>query len=83
MNIAEPACIPIHKVNKLESFRIHEHVIPTADLVNKPVKSVAIRNLRKRYNKVKKKLSLYTRSEISTNGAERFPVLLPALPTLI
>ena len=38
MNTAEPA-IPIHKVNKLESFEIYEHVIPTADLVTKPVNS--------------------------------------------
>ena len=50
MNTAEPV-IPIHKVSKLESFS--EHVIPTPDLVTKPVNSY--RNLRKRYWKMKRK----------------------------
>ena len=33
-----------HKVNKLGNFEIDEHVIPSPDLVNKPVKSVTFGN---------------------------------------
>ena len=69
MNIADPANIemPVHKVNRLGNFKIDEHVIP-ADLVNceieienKPVKSIAIRNLRKKYKRLSRRFYLYTR----------------------
>ena len=55
MNIADPATIkmPVHRVNMVGNFKIDEHVI-SADLVNreieivnKPVKSIAICNLQK------------------------------------
>ena len=77
MNIADPANIemPVHKVNMVGNFKIDEHVI-SADLINceieienKPVKSIAIRNLRKKYKRIRRRFSQYSRSENSNKNA--------------
>ena len=56
------------RVNTLDN--LSEHVIPASDRAKEPVISVTIRTLRKKLRKAKRTLSLYSRSEISTNNAK-------------